>query len=489
MRDTGVDPGQLLAEDDRLDARQAARMATQIDLVQQRRVVGGRRSGGNGNGRPRFPSEVMARVRRDLLADLDPDRVEERVVQQVLSVFPMAGGAAVDECGADDASWLVRSHAAGLLAATNGRRQSRHGTIAGEALRSGRLARCDDAGLLVETDRLARVDGVGSVVCVPLYRTPGFAGVLTVVAPRLAAFGESDLARLGELAEFVAAVLAGARDVSSTAASVLARRDDSVSVSLAAFVAGTLGYEIDAHLRKAVVAERIRSVLTDKPPHVQFQPIAHLRDGRVVGYEALARFSAQPRRSPDVWFGEAATVGLGTELELLAASNALAHVDELPAGAYLAVNVSPDTAASAPFAAACREAASYDRLVIELTEHAPVADYPRLTRALSGLRADGVRLAIDDAGAGFASLRHVLRLRPDIIKLDIALTRGIDTDPVRQALATALISFAGEVGAVIVAEGVESRWEADALCDLGVEFGQGWHIARPGPLPGLAVAG
>jgi EAL domain-containing protein (putative c-di-GMP-specific phosphodiesterase class I) len=166
----------------------------------------------------------------------------------------------------------------------------------------------------------------------------------------------------------------------------------------------------------------------------------------------------------------------------------LAQVDDLPDGTYLAVNVSPDTAASPAFAEVCRSAPA-EHLVIELTEHAPVADYPELTRALAGLRESGVRLAIDDAGAGFASLRHVLRLRPDIIKLDLALTRGIDTDPVRQALATALISFAGEVGAVIVAEGVESRWEADALRKLGVEFGQGWFVARPGPLPVLVTAG
>src|SRR5260221_2346965 len=214
----------------------------------------------------------------------------------------MAAGSAVEECGRDDAPWLVRSHATGLLAGTEGRRQSLSGTIAGQAFRSTRLTRCDDASLLIDSDRLARMDGVGSVVCVPLSRMPGFAGVLTVVAPRLAAFGDADLARLGELAQFVAAVLAGARDVASAAASVLARRDDSAPVSLAAFVAGTLGHEIDEHVRKAVVAERIRSVLTDKPPHVPFQPIAELRDGAVVGYEALARFSAEPRRPPDVWF-------------------------------------------------------------------------------------------------------------------------------------------------------------------------------------------
>ena len=483
-----VDPRQLLAEDDRLDVRQAARLATQIESARRRHLVGRTPSSSSNGHRPRrLPGAVLARVRNELLAELDPELVEQRVVEQVLRVFPTAGGAAVDVAEPDGAPWLTWSQAAGLLAGTDGRRQPVQGTIAGRAFRNGRLARCDDAARLAPGDRLAGVDGVGSVACVPLARPTGFAGILTVVSARLAAFSESDLVRLAELADFVAVVIGGARDVAGAAAAVLAQRDDALPASLAAFVAGTIGHEIDDHVRRAMVAERIRSVIADRPPTVQFQPIAHLRDGKVVGYEALARFAAQPRRAPDVWFGEAASVGLGTDLEMVAATGALAHVGELPAGTYMAVNVSPETAASPAFATACRKAPS-NQLVIELTEHAPVGDYPALTRALRGLRDEGVRLAIDDAGAGFASLRHVLRLQPDIIKLDLALTRGIDTDPVRQALASALISFAGEVGAVIVAEGVESRWEADALCELGVELGQGWYIARPGPLPRLIPA-
>jgi EAL domain-containing protein (putative c-di-GMP-specific phosphodiesterase class I) len=506
--DHRVDPRALLAEDDRLDDAQARRLATQIEVIRERRSDNdGRDHGhahGNGNGHANghasgngnasrhrrdggFSVEVLARVRSELLAGLNPGLVEQRIVDEVLKAFPVANGASVEIAAPGGAPWLVRTHAGGVLAATRGRRQRLLGTVAGLALRAGRLQRCDDAELLTATDCLTNVDGVGSVVCVPLQRSPGFCGVLTLTSPRRNGFAEEDLTRLTELAQFVAALIGAARDVAGAAAQMLTRRDDAPPVSMAAFVAGTLGQEIDDHVRRALVAERIRSVITDRPPTVQFQPIADLRDGNVVGYEALARFSATPRRSPDVWFGEAATVGLGTDLEMVAVSNALDHMDRLPPGAYLAVNVSPDTAASAEFAHACRGAPA-DSLVIELTEHAPVVDYPELTRALAGLRTDGVRLAIDDAGAGFASLRHVLRLQPDIIKLDLALTRGIDTDPVRQALATALISFAGEVGAVIVAEGVESRWEAEALRELGVAFGQGWYVARPGPLPSLATA-
>jgi len=121
------------------------------------------------------------------------------------------------------------------------------------------------------------------------------------------------------------------------------------------------------------------------------------------------------------------------------------------------------------------------RMVIEITEHAQVDDYAALNEALALLREHKVRLAIDDAGAGFASLQHIIRLAPDFIKLDITLTRGIDEAPVRRALATALISFASEIGAAIIAEGIETRGEFDTLRALGVPFGQGFYLAPPSP--------
>ena len=123
-----------------------------------------------------------------------------------------------------------------------------------------------------------------------------------------------------------------------------------------------------------------------------------------------------------------------------------------------------------------------DRLAIELTEHARITDYPALSEALTGLRARGVRLMIDDVGAGFASLHHILRLAPDAIKLDRSLTSGIEADPARRALAAALVTFAGEIGATIIAEGIETEDELAALQALGVERGQGFHLGRPRPI-------
>ncbi len=161
---------------------------------------------------------------------------------------------------------------------------------------------------------------------------------------------------------------------------------------------------------------------------------------------------------------------------------ALSHLDGLPSDIRLAVNLSPETVTSAP----CRDilaAVPGNRLVIEITEDAPVDDYDAVNEALGGVRTQGGQLAIDDAGAGFASLRHILRLNPDIIKLDLTLTRGIDTDRRRRALASALITFASEIGASIVAEGIETRAELDAPRDLGVAYGQGYYLARPEPMP------
>jgi len=121
------------------------------------------------------------------------------------------------------------------------------------------------------------------------------------------------------------------------------------------------------------------------------------------------------------------------------------------------------------------------RVVLEITEHEAVDDYDTLIRGLAGLREQGVRVAIDDAGAGFASLRHTLQIAPDIVKLDISLTRNIDTDHARQALASALVQFADEMEITIVAEGIETPEELAELVQLGVHYGQGFYLAKPSP--------
>jgi EAL domain-containing protein (putative c-di-GMP-specific phosphodiesterase class I) len=227
---------------------------------------------------------------------------------------------------------------------------------------------------------------------------------------------------------------------------------------------------------------RIERVLDSHALPMVFQPIADLANGRVVGVEALARFECQPRRPPNEWFAEAAEVGLGVELELAAVGAALVALSRLPLDTFLSVNVSPATAVAPAFAALLARWTGR-RLVVELTEHTRVEHYEPLLAALDGLRQRSMRIAVDDAGAGYAGLQHILRLRPEVIKLDTDLTRGIHLDPARRALAASLVTFAHDIGAAILAEGVETRLELDVLRSLGVPWGQGYHLARPGPLP------
>ena len=213
---------------------------------------------------------------------------------------------------------------------------------------------------------------------------------------------------------------------------------------------------------------------------IVFQPVIDLRLGRIAGAEALARFATTPVRTPDLWFNEAWEVGLGVELELIAIRQALASLGSLPEGCHLAINASPETLVS-PLLDAVLDGFPGDRLIVELTEHAQVDDYSNVKTATERLRARGIRLAIDDAGAGFSSLQHILHLRPDLIKLDRSLTQGIDGDPVRYALAAALVTFALSLEAEICGEGIEKDAELAALQHLGIAYGQGYFLGCPGP--------
>jgi EAL domain-containing protein (putative c-di-GMP-specific phosphodiesterase class I) len=251
-------------------------------------------------------------------------------------------------------------------------------------------------------------------------------------------------------------------------------------------LAGELSERRRAHDRRHRRELRIRRALQNEGVlRIVYQPICALT-GETVGAEALARFDCSPKRGPDRWFAEASEVGLRRELELAAVRAALAGLPHLPEDVYLAVNVSPETLAAASFRKLIAQAEG-SRIVVEVTEHAPIDDYDRLRDALARLRTAGVRLAIDDAGAGFASLQHILQLSPDFIKLDRSLITGIERDRSQQALATGLISFARVIGATIIAEGVERKTEMEALAALGVDCAQGFFLARPGPLP-LAAA-
>jgi EAL domain-containing protein (putative c-di-GMP-specific phosphodiesterase class I) len=122
------------------------------------------------------------------------------------------------------------------------------------------------------------------------------------------------------------------------------------------------------------------------------------------------------------------------------------------------------------------------RVTVELTEHLAIDDYERFRDAVQPLREAGGKVAIDDFGAGYASLRHILRVRPELIKLDISLTERIDEDPIAHGLAAALVSFAEEVGVSLVAEGIGTDDQLDTMMELGFRYGQGFHFGVPAPL-------
>lgn len=250
--------------------------------------------------------------------------------------------------------------------------------------------------------------------------------------------------------------------------------------ALADIAAQRLSEEVEGSRRREELLSRIGGVFEGDYLSMVFQPIFDLGSGKVDGFEGLSRFSAEPVRSPDHWFREAAEAGLGTALEVLAIRKAVAEMPALPPDAYLAINVSPVTILGGELEHALI-GCSLGRIVLEITEHESVAEYADLNYALAVLRAGGLRVAVDDAGAGFSSMRHVLDLNPDIIKLDMSLTRNVDTDPGRRALTAALISFSNEIGSRIIAEGVETGAELSTLRSLGAKAAQGYFLGRPLP--------
>jgi PAS domain S-box-containing protein len=221
------------------------------------------------------------------------------------------------------------------------------------------------------------------------------------------------------------------------------------------------------------------AVIAERTFHPVFQPIVELRSGEIVGYEALTRFdSGEP---PARAFADARDAGLGRELELATLEAAIEAGRSLPSGRWLDLNVSPSLLARPE---ALRELVrrAGRPIVLEITEHDVVVDYPALREAVRAVGGD-VRLAVDDAGAGIANFGHIVELRAHFVKLDISLVRGVNVDLGRQALVVAMRYFARTAGCRLVAEGVETEDEARSLTQLGVEFGQGFWFGSPEPAP------
>ncbi len=219
---------------------------------------------------------------------------------------------------------------------------------------------------------------------------------------------------------------------------------------------------------------------------MDFQPIIDTARGTVVGYESLARFSGPPHATPDRWFAVARAAGVGAELEARALRTALDARSALPPNCFLSVNVGPDALLAAPVAAVFAAAGDLRGVVVEITEQAAVTCYDALITAIAPVRAAGALLAVDDAGAGFASLKHITVLRPDFVKVDRDLVAGIDTDETKAAVVEALGMFTSRLDAWLIAEGVETTAELDRLLSLRVPLVQGYGLGRPGPVMGAA---
>ncbi len=243
-------------------------------------------------------------------------------------------------------------------------------------------------------------------------------------------------------------------------------------------VSGALiGPKVSERTQANEVKRRVGRVIEEGLFAPVFQPIFDTSTNRIVGYEALTRFD--DGTSPEEQFAEAAAVGMGKQLEMATATRALAAAHELPAGAWLDINASPGLILGGNgFAQLVLNSAR--PLVIELTEHEQIHDYAEFRSAVRRL-GPSARLAVDDAGAGFASLRHILELQPSFVKLDRALISNLDSDKARQALVAGMQHFARDAGFWIIAEGVETNAELSALRDLDIHYAQGYLLGRPEP--------
>lgn len=423
----------------------------------------------------------------------DPRTVMQRVTDEAVALAPSADTAGLFLV---DGANLTTVSVSGPLASNVPRGLSTEGTLAGLAMQSRETVHCEDLRSDPRVTPANRYPGVTSVVAIPLNRGLEVFGMLGVTSSHSSAFSADEVRLLARLGEFVTAVVAGCLDISRAATRLLekaAEKDkpdlnEPLSPGLAQrerhlsrFLANVLqpGMASDVASR-----DQLEGVLRKRAFSFEAQPIVSLDTGKVHGVEALARFPDRPQRPPNVWFGEAARLGLGAEFELAAVEAALPMLANLDEAAFLAINLGPEALAS-PRLAELLSTSDPRRIVLELTEHVPVDDYPQLRKTLARVRDLRARLAVDDAGAGFASLGHILHLAPELVKLDREFSHGIDRDPARHAVAQSLVSLAAEIGAVVVAEGVETAAELDTIRSLGIPYAQGYFLSRPMPVGSL----
>ncbi|MGV1004322.1 MAG: sensor domain-containing phosphodiesterase [Candidatus Nanopelagicales bacterium] len=412
-----------------------------------------------------------------------------RIVDAALVLIPNADGSSLEM--RRNASELEYVAAAGALAQHVGLVLPIAESLSGLSLTTGELVSCpdvsDDPRVL---SALRGGTSLRSMLCLPLSSQPGGVAVLKVSSQRPHAFTQDDADRLAEIVPFLSTTLQATaelarlttdlleRSYQSTAATPLWESGEVPDQRMAQFVASVVQPDLVA-LRE--VSTGIERVITQRRIQIVAQPIIDLYDGRVRGVEMLSRFPDWPHLSPASVFEQAEAFGLGPDLELLAIEEAVFASAEVPLRCRFGINAGP-AALHSPLLLNAVDGADLARMTLELTEHTRMPTSLTLDSPLGVLRRAGVQLAIDDTGKGFSSLSRILDLRPEVIKLDRELTLGIETDPVRQALASALVGFASGLQALVVAEGIETRSAFDLMRSMGVQCGQGFLLGRPVPV-------
>jgi len=411
----------------------------------------------------------------ELIASIDPQSLLQRIVEQVCVRMPTASGASVALKTPGDYLEVLATY--GVTGAVQGRVVPIDETFQLYPLASGRAEIVDDTAtderITPQVRELSQQLGVRSCLSIPLLSEGSAIGTLSVVAQEPYAFGASDVAPVSAVAEFLGVLISASTQLASLLKDLLGSGSIQVdSQAAAGLLASVLLPELSERdeLRRViddvVMASEIMPV---------FQPIFDLVTGEVVGFEGLSRFACQPARSPDKWIAMAHRVRRGIDLEFKALRATLKAALSIPDKYLVSVNLSPLALADQYVQ---QELLFYPRnVIVELTEREPAPDL--LGASVKPLRQSGIRLAIDDAGSGFAGLTTILRLQPDIIKLDRELTVGIDADPGRRALASALTHFAREIDAYTVAEGIETEDQMNLLRDIGIRYGQGYFLGRP----------
>jgi len=419
----------------------------------------------------------MERLIQALTASMDPVSLVGRVAEQACAFMPNADGAAVTLLrGSDNAYVTVSAH--GLALDATGFVVAKDDSFQGQAAREKRPKLIHDA--LADSRLSPRVRAVNkqwgtrSWAVIPLMYHGDAIGSLLYASTSVGAFTDADLDALMAVSDFVSALVGAQLQLSALLTQVMTDSDERGQRALTArFVASVM---VPEAAQIEGLQEQLDSLLAQPDAlRAVFQPIVRLDDGTTAAYEGLMRFPASADVTPMQWFSAARRLGRGIDLEYAALQAILRAAAPIPSDRPVAVNLSP----SAVVEPAIHDAlTSQDRaLIVEITEHEPFpAD---LGVRLKPLRDRGVSVAVDDAGAGYANFTQLLRLRPDIIKIDGEVIAGIDEDPVARAMATALKSLASELGASTVAEAVETPSQLRTLLGLGIEYGQGFHLGRP----------